>query len=266
MNEVADIYNALFNFEASSKAGPYPIHKKLHLGDTCSDIPDWIIQNKLCSVGASVLDVGCGTGNTLFKLAKFKQASGLGISISREEIEFANDQLEKLDKSPSIAFLKQSFDDPIPNQKFDVIVAIESLKHSHHLSKTVKNLLSASHDHTIFIIADDFIIKNRSEIDEQKYLWKASGFMTLAEFEAAFNQNGKFQWQRHDFTNKVKTKSKLMLGFLIQLTRLSMWLSRKKSKLSLEIYLGGLLLEYLYKKGAVSYQILIAKKINDGKI
>lgn len=265
MNEVADIYNTLFKLEASSKGGAYPIHKKLRFGDDCRDIADWIIQNNLCPVGASVLDVGCGTGNTLFKLAKFKQASGLGISISEKEIQFANNNLEKLDMSTSIAFLKQSFDEPIVHQKFDVIVAIEALKHSYNISKTVKNLLSASYDHTIFIIADDFIIENSNKVDEQKKLWKAPGFMKLAEFEAVLNQNSEFQLQRHDFTNKVKVKNILMLGFLIQLTRAIIWLSRKKSILSLEIYLGGLLLEYLYKKGAISYQVLIAKKINNGK-
>ncbi len=266
MNEVADIYNALFKFEASSKSGAYPIHKRLHYAGDCKDLADWIIQNNLCPVGASVLDVGCGTGNSLFKLAKFKQASGLGISISGKEIQFANDQLEKLDMSRSITFLKQSFDEPIVHQKFDVILAIESLKHSHDLSKTVKNLLSASHEHTIFIIADDFIIENSGKVDEQKKLWKAPGFMTFAEFEAVLNQNSEFQLQRHDFTDKVKVKNILMLGFLIWLTRALIWLSRKKSKLFLEIYLGGLLLECLYKKGAVSYQVLISKKIKNGKI
>jgi len=266
MSEVADIYNALFKFEASSKAGPYAIHKKLNFDDDCMDIADWIIQNDLFPVGVSVLDVGCGTGNTLFKLAKHKQTSGLGISISDKEIQFANSELKKLDRHTSIAFSKQSFDDPILHQKFDVIIAIESLKHSYDLSKTVKNLLSASHDNTIFIIADDFIIRNSGKVDEQKKLWKAPSFMTLAEFEAILNQNSKFQLQRHDFTKRVKVKNSLKLRFLIQLTRASIWLSRKKSKLSLEIYLGGVLLEYLYKKGAVSYQILIAKKNNNGKI
>lgn len=266
MNEVADIYNALFKFEASSKEAPYPIHKKLHLGDDCRDIAEWIIQNNHCPDGASVLDVGCGTGNTLFKLAKVKQASGLGISISEKEIEFASTTLENFDGPISLVFSKQSFDEPIVHQKFDVIVAIESLKHSYDLSITVKNLLSASHDNTIFIIADDFIIENSNKVAEQKKLWKAPGFITLAEFEAVLNKSNEFQVQRHDFTHRVKLKNNLMLGFLIRLTRAGIWLSRKKSKLFLEIYLGGLLLEYLYKNGAVSYQVIIAKKINNGKI
>jgi len=158
MSEIADIYNALFAFEVFSRKESYPIHKSIDFDDNSGDIVDWIIKKNLCPVGSSILDVGSGTGNTLIKLAKSKQVVGLGISISEKEVAFANEQSEKLNLTKSITFKNQSFDDPIVHEKFDVIIAIESLKHSSDLEITLKNLLKVAHKDTLFIVADDFII------------------------------------------------------------------------------------------------------------
>ena len=259
MSKIAEIYDTLFTFEIFSKKEAYPIHKRIEfVEDNCTDIADWILKKELCPAGSSVLDVGCGTGNTLFKLAKFKQAVGLGISISEKEIEFANSQLKKLNLTSSIKFHNQSFDEPINHEKFDIIIAIESLKHSSNYSKTLKNLLKASHQDTVFIIADDFIIHPSAESKQQMVLWNAPSLFSVPIFKELMEQEGLNIINFYFFTDKVNIKSKFVLIILIFLFKFLRKIVTKSVKTLVETYLGALMLERLYQKKQMDYCIIVA--------
>ena len=63
-----------------------------------------------------------------------------------------------------------------------------------------------------------------------------------------------------DFTEKVKTKCTIYLKILILLTNVFKWFATNKSRITIEIYLGGLLLEDLYHRNQASYYVIVAKK------
>lgn len=261
MSEIAKIYDTLFTFEVWSKKQAYPIHKSINFGDNDSkDIADWIMKNNLCPANSSVLDVGCGTGNTLFKLAKFKQAVGLGVSISKKEIEFANSQLGKLNLTSSIEFANQGFDEPINHEKFDIIIAIESLKHSSNLSKTLKNLLKVSHQDTVFIIADDFIIHPSNESKLQMDLWNAPSLLSVSEFKKILEGEGLNIIKPYYLTDKVNLKSNFTLKILIRIFEFIRKIVRGRTKTLVETYLGAIILENLYQKKQMDYCIIIADR------
>jgi cyclopropane fatty-acyl-phospholipid synthase-like methyltransferase len=261
MKDVSEIYDQLFVFESSRHNGYYPIHKKLKLDGEQEDLIDWIMDNVSFKPDDSVLDAGCGTGNTLIRLAKEKKVRGLGISISTNEINYAKELLSKDPKVMEVSFKKQSFDDPIAGS-FNKIIAIESLKHSDHLEKSISNLTSSISQNGMMIIADDFEKGKSQLIEWQKKLWKAKSFTNVTELEQIYSKIGQYKLKKIDLTSKVKSKSIYILIPLISFIYIVRLFSIKKFRAKIEIYLGGLLLEFLYKTEKVSYFVIMATKLS----
>ncbi len=77
----------------------------------------------LSAEGASVLDVGCGTGALVPHLPD-NVARYVGIDLSSEAIRICR---EKEDSSGSRTFMATSFDDYVPSERFDAVVFNEML-------------------------------------------------------------------------------------------------------------------------------------------
>lgn len=262
MKKVSEIYDVLFKYESRSKKGYYPIHKKLNFPDGCEDIADWIISKNLCASFATVLDVGCGSGNTLFKLATLKQVSGLGISVSKQEIDFAIEQSKKNNLDHQLEFRKQSFDEPFGNEKFDIIIAIESLKHSENISLTINKLMCLSHQNTIFIIADDFLITPSRRSKEQIDYWNTPSLMSIIRFREVLNDYCLEKIQLYFLTDFVDLKSTAHLKILIFAMKFLKIMVHNSKAVLIEVYLGGLILELLYCKREMEYCIVVAQQNN----
>lgn len=255
MNEVANIYDNLFSFESKKKGQSYPIHKKLKF-DHFKSIPDWLISEIEFNDGDRILDVGCGTGYTLFTLNQSKSILGKGISISPKEIAFANAQNE----SPNLTFEVQDFDMQLPIGEFDKIIAIESLKHSKDIKALIDNFSKHLSSNGIIIIADDFIINDNESLKRHKEYWKADSFCTLEVLKSYLKKSDTFDLRTLDLTDKVPSRSSLSLLLLIGFFSLLKFITLGNSNRNIKTYLGGLLLERLYALRKVNYNVLIAKK------
>src|SRR6188768_2516911 len=82
------LYNNLLQWEKKRKL--YPIHKRLlpfvYKGKACEDVNDALLQEAF-GPGETLLDAGCGVGNTLISFVRKKNVRGFGISISAAEID-----------------------------------------------------------------------------------------------------------------------------------------------------------------------------------
>ncbi|MFT6882453.1 MAG: SAM-dependent methyltransferase [Marinoscillum sp.] len=252
MNQVTSIYDELFQFESASTSRPYPIHKRLKL-DAGPDILDWIKNLKLFHKGSKVLDAGCGSGYSLAYFHGQFDIHGLGISISEKEIAFAQNWSKSLD---NIRFEVKSFDDPLKD-KFEIILAIESLKHSVDLESTLKNLIRSLAEGGHMIIVDDFVIEDSELVSEQKQLWLANSFCDLKSVRKLLEKLGIQTVEVHDFTENVALRGGFWLFILTAATRLFRLFSPVKYRRNIDTFLGGLILEKLYRKGSVQYCALL---------
>jgi SAM-dependent methyltransferase len=260
MNEIADIYDHLLQFESRNKKNePYPIHKKLHFSERDQNILDWLILHLSFSKEDYVLDAGCGTGFSLFYLHELFGLKGCGISISPSEINYANQvcNQKKLENHLDFILMDYQLHQGGPYTK---ILAIESLKHARELRRSIHNLLEKLTDKGTMIIIDDFVVGDYSKIDLQKKLWSSPGFRRFDEYKNIIQSAGSFTFHIKDLTSIVYSRPLWILNFLYIIGNVLNYFTPSGFRRNLNTYLGGLLLEKLYAKRQVNYLAIIIEK------
>ena len=88
--------------------------------------------------GKAALELGCGSGHTLYYLWKEKQASELwGLDLSQEQIKYTRECLAK-ENIPAKLLLASMDENPgIPETHFDIVVSIYSLGWTPDLPRTL---------------------------------------------------------------------------------------------------------------------------------
>lgn len=108
----------------------------------------------------SVLDVGCGVGGLLYTLMPISppELKYHGISISGAEVSYAQKVGAHfgVDRD-DVSFHHRSFDDSLPQETYDVVVAVESLTYSHAINKTLDNMLQSLKRGGLLIVVDDVL-------------------------------------------------------------------------------------------------------------
>lgn len=77
----------------------------------------------------SILDLGCGSGNTANELASNAYGSYLGVDISETALDKARTRSEETRRAHKNRFVQGDFLEYVPQQRFDVILFRESLYH-----------------------------------------------------------------------------------------------------------------------------------------
>jgi len=247
---VQNIYNKLFNWEGRHALEPYPIHKKLD-SKTFGyiDIYEWISKTYSFSTTTEVLDAGCGVGYGSIYLSKQHGCKVTGISLSNEEVKKANLFAKNSKLNKLVGFHQKSFDILKPNS-FDFIMAIESVKHTLDIDKTLASLKKALKPNGILVIVDDFLVDAKFKSLLKKYSkdWALKVILKHNEFEPEFKL-------KKDLTPFVitKTSASLLMGTFV--------LSMVKPFFKIaSIMRGGLYLEKLFKQGVMKYYALEYKK------
>lgn len=103
-----------------------------------------------------ILDIGCGTGNLIISLSSLSNIKELiGIDISPEMINLANDKKNKIKNSNKIIFFvgdvhKLNF----ANNYFDIIFSLNSFHHYYTALKEINRVLKKS---GFFVLLDNFL-------------------------------------------------------------------------------------------------------------
>ena len=249
---IQNIYNKLLNWEGKNASQPYPIHKKLNAENFgYTDIYEWIANTYRLDTNKKILDAGCGVGFGSHYLAKYYKCEVTGISLSDAEIEKANLFVKNEPSLSKANFKQQSFDTLEPNS-YDFIMAIESVKHTLDIDKTINSLKNALRPNGTLIIIDDFLVDKSQSALINKYSkdWALKVILKHDQFSSDFTI-------KKDLTPFVLTKSQLLLS----VGTLILTILKPIYKVA-SIMRGGLYLEKLFKQNSMKYYVLEFKKIN----
>lgn len=259
---LSDLYDALFSFESKHKSSHYPIHKPISINSKA--LLEWIIEKISVKPGMRALDAGCGTGHTLFRLQSYiPNIVGVGVSISKREVNFA--RRVAMDQRSNLSFqhrdMETSFNDL---GKFDLIFAIESLKHTSQPALIIHSLCNALEPEGQLVIVDDYLYDDDSSkiLDDHKNLWNAPGFISRQNMEEVLDDQKDITYNMIDLSRHVKTKAywyilvvEKVLGLMIFMASILGVPHR-----NLLTYRGAMLLELLYKWQQVGYFFWVIKK------
>lgn len=264
--KVAGVYDALAAYERLRHGRlSYPIHKQLHLDDGV-ELVDYLFSELEIETASHLLDAGCGVGDTALRFCQQNhENTALGISLSQKEIDLATQASKGMQLHDRCQFVLQSYDDPM-NNSFDLIIAIESLKHSRDLQATVQNLSRTLKPGGKIGLADDFAKDTYAEMPEalrqtfEKY-WSLCTVYTNQDFLTAFHASGLQLIKKNDLTSSMQPKKRNKLeskykrfGLIRKL------LPSNAIRNTMGIFQAGIALEYFYSRDAFSYELLIFEK------
>ena len=268
MNEVSQIYDQLFEFEKEKKSGEaYPIHKQLDFqkiegAKGLEDITEFIFKLFPKGECLRILDAGCGVGYSLTQICSGTQHWGLGISLSKKELAKAREIRERNGLGNKLAFRELSFDDDMGG-KFDVILAMESLKHAPSWRNSYRNLAEHLKEGGHFFVLEDYAGPNLPKKIAKRFqdLWSVPELYTEKEFLSESQKHEFKLIKSYELDQALAPKSAFLSRLLANLVGLLTAIgSKAKWRHLLRIYEGGLWMDYLYAKGHFRYRLFQFEK------
>jgi SAM-dependent methyltransferase len=258
---VAQLYDALHAFETRRRGGrAYPVHKRLaaeRFG--AEDIYDWIAERIEPRAVREVLDAGCGVGYGAIRLATKLECSVTGVTLSERELESARVTARESGLGARVQFRRASFDE-LPSGAYDLVVAVESLKHSRDVAASARSMLASLRPGGQLVIVDDCYDGRRRAAVERELTsdWELARLYTEHDFRAALGAAARCRVV--DLSDNVKRNGKVGIA----LRSLGLALLRPfvgaSSGDALRAFRGGLRLEALYADGAMAYKAFFCRK------
>ena len=261
MNAIGNLYDTLKKANDGQGAS-YSIHKRLsYADDGVSNLYDYLLHTYDLSKKKHVLDCGCGVGFGTLLMAKKIQGNIKGISISPSEIESAKANLKLEASLQNASFECRSFDD-LGEGAYDAIIAIESIKHSPKLSKSLESIIKSLKPGGDLYIIEDVLVKRSNSRAEKKLKedWVLSELYTEEEYTESSEE---MEWSVVDMTSMMRKPSKAEVALKILGTELKTKVDSifNKNESAASIFRGGFYQEWMYTKGLLRYKLLKGKKL-----
>lgn len=256
----ARLYDALQAFESRRrKHGAYPVHKKLALERIgVEDIYDWIIERVGLPAGGSILDAGCGVGFGTIRLAQRCDCRLTGISLSENELAAARKTAAALGLSARVCFERASFD-ALPADRYDLIVAVESLKHSTDLGSSLAALLRSLRRGGTIVVVED-LYTGRPENPVARRVVRDWGLERLYRQEDYTDVLGAGRCCVIDLSAAVERSARArILAKLVSLRVLQEFVGGETA-IALRAFRGGLYLERLYADRELDYKAIVFER------
>lgn len=255
MTAPGQLYDALFAFESRFRRGKYPIHKRLRFDDaSVKDTYEWVAQRFAVPASGVILDAGCGVAFGTLYLASQTGAAVVGISVSDAEVRQAARNVDTAGRGEQVSIRCQSYDD-LGAGAFDMIVAIESLKHSPDLQRSLRSLVRALAPGGRMVIVEDLYTGgiNHPSARQMAKDWLLAKNYREADYLDCLAA-GKVR--SFDLTKRVKVPGRLSSAAALLAVQAYLKAGSRKHRKALQAFRGGLHLQRLFAGGLMRYKAI----------
>jgi SAM-dependent methyltransferase len=158
-----------------------------------------------------VLDLGCGVGATVIRLARAMDAQVTGVTISRVQVEIAEKRLAAEGLAERCQVVHGDFARLPAEPRYHAMVAIESVVHSPSLPELISSLAARLCPGGRLILCDDWRTdKDRGLaardrcLDQFRAGWRIGSLHTVAEFDDMAEPTGLRLVEDLDLTGYIR--------------------------------------------------------------
>jgi cyclopropane fatty-acyl-phospholipid synthase-like methyltransferase len=222
VNRVADYYDA--NTRRFLRFGESANYNAIHRGlwmpgvtntTEAADAVNRLVVERLAGhVPAGegrVLDLGCGVGATVIRLARAMNAQVTGVTISRVQVEIAEQRLAAEGLAERCQVVCGDFAQLPTEPRYHAMVAIESVVHTPSLPELTSSLAARLCPGGRLVLCDDWMTdKDRGLAARERCLdqfragWRIGSLHTVAEFAAMGESTGLRLIEDLDLTDYVR--------------------------------------------------------------
>lgn len=167
-----------------------------------------------------VLDAGCGVGGSSIFLAEKYGCKVIGITLSNKQVIQATKKAARKGVSNNTEFLVMDFENiTFPDERFDVIWAIESVCHAINKEKFIEEAFRVLKKGGRLVVADGFATKEKYQETERdimyKWLsgWGVNFLETKEKFEKYLKVVGFKKISFSDITHQAMPSSRRMYRY-----------------------------------------------------
>ncbi len=210
-----------------------------------------------------VLDAGCGFGGTVFRWQERISGTYDGLTVSRVQWRVARREAVRRGLAAACRFHLRSYDAPIEGD-YDAVVAIESLIHSPSGERTLANLAGALRPGGKLVLVED--VPHDEAVDDPDFAivrerWALGRVPTASTYAGALAGDGLRTLHDEDLSALVPTRPLAELAAAeARYRRAYALLPFPAARRVLAAYLGGVAFERLYRRGLVSYRLIVAER------
>jgi len=208
-----------------------------------------------------ILDAGCGFGGTIFAWHERIGGTYDGLTLSGVQARVAAREAKR--RGIDAHFHLRSFDERI-EEKYDAIIAIETLIHAPDLARTVRNLASALLPGGKLLVVDDMPDGDVPAYDTAllAQYWSSRAW-SIEEFRRAFVDAGLRIDAEEDLTAGVRSRDAATLAKVEQRYRRLYRIPLAPARAVLSAYIGGVAIERLYATGVMRYRLFATRSLRE---
>jgi SAM-dependent methyltransferase len=196
----------------------------LHYGiwdDRVKSFPESLVNTnrvlmEICGISEDdkVLDAGCGVGGAAFFLHEARHADVIGISLSKQQIDYANVIALKKNLTDKVSFKVMDFTaTEFNDNSFDVVWACESVCMAPDKEAFIRECYRLLKKGGRLVMSDYFLTNDDQE-DRQSLIrkwcnaWALADFIPCEHFTGILAINGFSAINTFDYTDKIKKSAK----------------------------------------------------------
>jgi SAM-dependent methyltransferase len=255
---VGALYDALNDFEARFRESfVYPMHKQLRFPGTAPlNVYDWITGEIAVPGSGRILDAGCGVGFGCLRLAERTSCTITGISLSEREITHARAAIHDAGLEDRVRVEARSFDE-LPVATYRLVVAVESLKHSRNLARTLGSIRKSLQSGGQLVIVDDLVAADAGrDARSMAADWDLAHAYTEADYLDAL---APLDCRVIDLTGFAAVTGTIARAAQRAAIGLTLPFTAARTTAALRAFRGGLYLQTLYARRLAAYKAILCR-------